>query len=177
MTDEKHAVMDAIKWGSKEIREYIITGTALVVALQATGTLDRIFPLETDQGTIKPTTAELAPAVERVDDLGRVVLDPSQIEDLVPMDLEVDIGQALVLECPFEGGCALATPEIILQPFSLPITSSEEVIIPVEFIQPDPLAEFGPGILIGFVLVVVLATSIYKRTWRKLIKRIKERKL
>ncbi len=188
-----------VKWASKEAREYIVIGSGFLVVLETTGTLDRLFPKE----VAKPTASELAPAVESVDTAGRVVIDPKalDLEPFIPPDpdffAQVDIGQALILECPFDDGCTVEeqTGEIPLPfPSSLPagfpllrgglddgvgegisgpVFAEVSVPVEIEFVDSDPVADNSLVLALALVGVVVVVTTIYKRVWRRLWSRLR----
>lgn len=176
---------------TREAREYVVTGTALVVALEATGTLERLWP----EAAIEPTGTAAAPVPLTVDEVGaaftdeagRVVIDPAVL-DLSPYVGEVDIGTALVLECPFEEGCTSPTPApsplFMLAPTDTvsprfcrknpddPLCTGatpEPTMAPLEFVAAapvDPVGDYGLAILAAVFAVVLLMTMVVKRVIR-----------
>jgi len=160
------------KFLTREVREYIVTITALLVFLQGSGVLDQLFPADTGLADIAaPIVADAA--LDEIDEFGRVVIDPLAL-DLVPFE-QVDIGTAIVLECPFKEGCAAATmPPIESMP--LPLTSGPAGFIPDQFFQEEPEVTFidqtadlweqyGYFVLVGFIVATIVLTSLFKR-WR-----------
>ena len=171
METEKHpplTLFGKVRWASRELREYIVVLTATFVVVRETGVLDGLIPAQ-DPDVATPTQAELAPAIRKLDSAGRVVLDPERL-DLVP---DIEIGEAVTLACPFEGGCAVASTPPKSQTRKpkkpqprLPATDTA-VAMEVEFVDVPP--DYGAAIIIIVIVAAILLTMLFKRVrgrWR-----------
>lgn len=162
--------MQAVRAVGKEIRAYAATMATMLVALEATGTLDRLWP-EPDPPELEDVADDLDPSVR--DALGRVIVDPIDLDlddpllDIRPDIPKVQIGDAIVLECPFEDGCVEATD----QPLSIGpgLIIADPDGIDLSFVSDDPLVDdVGLGLLALIIVATLTGTLAAKRVWARL---------